>query len=65
MIQSRELVVTVQHDKGAVDLKVTALRLSDDGRSFERIAIEQVMAAEKCPLRAITGVKTQGPVKEI
>lgn len=43
-------IATVQHDKGRIKLKVVSL-------SGEQGAIEQIMAVENCPQRAIVKLK--------
>ena len=46
---ARPYVVTVKHDRGTVRIVVTASRLT--------AAVRQVMAAERCPFRAVKKVE--------
>lgn len=45
--------VTLQHDKGRVRLQVASM-------SGKQGVIQQIMAIENCPMRAIIGLKMKG-----
>lgn len=46
-------IATLQHDKGRIRLQINSM-------SGKQGAIQQIMAIENCPMRAIIGLKMKG-----